>query len=135
MAKKKQEKKVVENTDLEVLVDEGKNIDTVKVAEIITDNTEKLSEKEINEGEEEEAYIEDIVQEAKYAQTEDIIKGIMEDADEIGGEENEKKIEDECNIDDVIAECTGEKETTQTKVNNVPWYVARVIRGRDYYNY
>lgn len=133
MAKKKQEKKVVENVDIEALVNEGKNIDTVKVAEIIADNTEELSEKEINEGEEED--FEDIFQETNDVQSEEIIKGVMEDIDEVGGEENEEKIEDEYNIDDVIDECTGKKEPIEKKVDNVPWYVARVTRERDYYNY
>lgn len=160
MAKKKAEIKEVENVDIEALVDEGKNVDTVKAAEVIADNTEDAPEEEANEGEE-DINVEDMIQEAKDAQADEIIKGIMEETDEVSGEEvedeecgeevedeeeerdwkpekDDEEFEEDSNIDDVIAECTGEAdEKAQTKKESVkePWYVSRAKRIGDYYNW
>lgn len=135
MAKKsKKETKSVENAELEALVNEGKNIDTVKVAEVLADNQK-----------EEEVEIEDLIQKAKEAQAEEIIAGILEETveEEETLEDNEDTIEiveedkEDCGIDDVIAECTGEAELKPKKVDedDVPWYVARAMRACDYYNW
>lgn len=149
MAKKKVETKEVENVDIEALVDEGKNVDTVKAAEVIADNTEDAHEEEANEGEE-DINVEDMIQEAKDAQADEIIKGIMEETDEVSGEEvedeerdwkpekDDEEFEEDPNIDDVIAECTGEADKkAEPKKENVkePWYVSRAKRISDYYNW
>lgn len=142
MAKTKKETKAVDNAELEALVDEGKNVDTVKVAEIITNNEEDNKDTE-------EVEVEDLVQEAKDAQAEEIVATVM-GGDEEDDTEEECDVEDpdaepyeevakeDCNIDDVISECTGEmdvKEEVPKKKQPEPWFMARAKRVSDYYNW
>lgn len=149
MAKKKQEKKAVENVDIEALVDEGKN-----VTEVITTFEDK-------EEDNKEVEIEDLVQEAKDAQAEEIIatvvdgteKEVEEDSafsfEKMEGDDPDNveeeygieglSVEEESNIDDVIAECTGgieaEEESVKVEDKKEPWYIARAKRISDYYNW
>lgn len=142
MAKTKKETKAVDNAELEALVDEGKNVDTVKVAEIIADNEEDNKDTE-------EVEAEDLAQEAKDAQAEEIVATVMDDEEEDDTEEecgiegpdeesSEEVAEEDCNIDDVISECTGEmgvKEEAPKKKQQEPWFMARAKRVSDYYNW
>jgi nitrogenase subunit NifH len=58
-------------------------------------------------------------------------------------EETAKEGEVTDNIDDVIAECTGKadekveekNEEKKTTKDDEPWYVARAMRGNDYFNW
>lgn len=138
MAKTKKETKAVDNAELEALVNEGKNVDTVKVAEIIANNEEDNKDTE-------EVEVEDLVQEAKDAQAEEIVATVMGDDEEDDTEEEcgveapdeepyEEDGEEDCNIDDVISECTGGIEAPKKKQPE-PWFMARAKRVSDYYNW
>lgn len=145
MSKKNLNKVVKPNVevDMDALVNESKNIDMEKVDEVLTEaKIAEEKEKELKAQEEEKAKeIETINETLNFV-----------DVTELNGEPVEKNDADttdseastEENIDDVIAECTGETEdveeaSTDEKPNaekkEIPWYVARAMRGNDYFSW
>ena len=131
--------------DVDSLVNEGKNIDMDKVNEVIAEAEKKQ--------EEESKAVEEKVEET----TEDTIFEQVTEINEESIEEKEETVEDssastvdevneEENIDDVIAECIGESEETEgeecedtslhlKRKKEQPWYVARAMRGNDYFSW
>lgn len=155
MARKKKEttkvEKIENNVELEALVNEGKNIDNVKVAEVIAEN-KKVEEDPIREA----------IDEAKEAEANYIVESVLSEVKEEEGTITFDEVEgddpypaEECeNIDDVIEECTGtiepvteesdkeedakpqtEEVKEEPKKVSEPWFIARVRRSRDYYNW
>ena len=112
MAKKHKKETIVDNAELDALVNEGKDIDVVKVSEVIADNTE----------EKEDVEVEDLIQEANDAQVDEIIKSVMEEAVEDEAFEFESKDAEE-------------EQKKKVKKHTEPWYIARAKREADYYNW
>lgn len=141
MANKKNKVKDVKVEGLDELVNEGKNIDIVKVEEIIANNSEEpTKEEEIVVSEEVVASEPVIEKEAEVADTETAVEKetvVSEPTDE---ENNDSVEEDYETIDEVISECTGEidsevKEEKKPTEEKEPWYVSRARRITDYYNW
>lgn len=145
MARKTKEVKNIETTELDELVNEGKNVDMVKVSEVLE---EKRIERKIKENEEtkvtEQIVVaqEEEVGETKEEETEEAksIEQIEENTTNINHLDLNEEIETEVegDIDDVITECTGsieEPKETIIKNNKEPWYVARAKRISDYYSW
>ena len=141
MANKKNKVKDVKVEGLDELVNEGKNIDIVKVEEIIANNSEEpTKEEEIVVSEEVVASEPVIEKEAEVADTETAVEKetvVSEPTDE---ENNDSVEEDYETIDEVISECTGEidsevKEEKKPTEEKEPWYISRAKRITDYYNW
>lgn len=141
MANKKNKVKDVKVEGLDELVNEGKNIDIVKVEEIIANNSEEPTKEEETVVSEEVVASEPVIEkEAEVADTETAVEKetvVSEPTDE---ENNDSVEEDYETIDEVISECTGEidsevKEEKKPTEEKEPWYVSRARRITDYYNW
>ena len=141
MANKKNKVKDVKVEGLDELVNEGKNIDIVKVEEIIANNSEEPSKEEETAVSEEVVASEPVIEkEAEVADTETAVEKEAEISEPTGEEKNDTVEEDYEAIDDVISECTGEidsevKEEKKPTEEKEPWYVSRARRITDYYNW
>ena len=141
MANKKNKVKDVKVEGLDELVNEGKNIDIVKVEEIIANNSEEPSKEEETVVSEEVVASEPVIEkEAEVADTETAVEKEAEISEPTGEEKNDTVEEDYEAIDDVISECTGEidsevKEEKKPTEEKEPWYVSRARRITDYYNW
>lgn len=134
MGKKKNniETSSVETVDVDALVNEGKNINVEEiniVREVLlapTVNT-KIEEEDCGEPT-------NMVSEENPKIAEEDIQEDAPDANEDACDMDEE----DCNIDDVITECTGEAEEKpkqEKKSSPDPWYIARLKRTSDYYNW
>ena len=141
MANKKNKVKEVKVEGLDELVNEGKNIDIVKVEEIIANNSEEPSKEKETVASEEVVASEPVIEkEVEVADTETAVEKetvVSEPTDE---ENNDSVEEDYETIDEVISECTGEidsevKEEKKPTEEKEPWYVSRARRITDYYNW
>lgn len=136
MANKKNKVKDVKVEGLDELVNEGKNIDIVKVEEIIANNSEEPSK------EEETVALEEVV--ASEPVTEKEVEAEVSEetvvSEPTDGENNDTVGEEYEAIDEVISECTGEiedevKDEKKPTEEKEPWYVSRAKRIADYYNW
>lgn len=136
MANKKNKVKDVKVEGLDELVNEGKNIDIVKVEEIIANNSEEPSKEEETVVSEEVVASEPLTEKEVEAEvSEETV--VSEPTD---GENNDTVGEEYEAIDEVISECTGEiedevKEEKKPTEEKEPWYVSRAKRIADYYNW
>ena len=136
MANKKNKVKDVKVEGLDELVNEGKNIDIVKVEEIIANNSEEPSKEEETVVSEEVVASEPLTEKEVEAEvSEETV--VSEPTD---GENNDTVGEEYEAIDEVISECTGEidsevKEETKPTKEKEPWYISRAKRITDYYNW
>lgn len=136
MANKKNKVKEVKVEGLDELVNEGKNIDIVKVEEIIANNSEEPSK-------EEETVISEEVVASEPVTEKEVEAEVSEEtvvSEPIDGENNDTVGEEYEAIDEVISECTGEiedevKEEKKPTEEKEPWYVSRAKRIADYYNW
>ena len=141
MANKKNKVKDVKVEGLDELVNEGKNIDIVKVEEIIANNSEEPSKEEETVVSEEVVASEPVIEkEVEVADTETVVEKEVEISEPTGEENNDSVEEDYETIDEVISECTGEiedevKEEKKPTEEKEPWYVSRARRITDYYNW
>lgn len=141
MANKKNKVKDVKVEGLDELVNEGKNIDIVKVEEIIANNSEEPTKEEETVVSEEVVASEPVIEkEAEVADTETAVEKEAEISEPTGEENNDSVEEDYETIDEVISECTGEidsevKEEKKPTEEKEPWYVSRARRITDYYNW
>ena len=141
MANKKNKVKDVKVEGLDELVNEGKNIDIVKVEEIIANNSEEPSKEEETVVSEEVVASEPVIEkEAEVADTETAVEKETVVSEPTGEENNDSVEEDYETIDEVISECTGEidsevKEEKKPTEEKEPWYVSRARRITDYYNW
>ena len=141
MANKKNKVKDVKVEGLDELVNEGKNIDIVKVEEIIANNSEEPTKEEETVVSEEVVASEPVIEkEVEVADTETAVEKEAEISEPIGEENNDSVEEDYETIDEVISECTGEidsevKEEKKPTEEKEPWYVSRARRITDYYNW
>lgn len=141
MANKKNKVKDVKVEGLDELVNEGKNIDIVKVEEIIANNSEEPSKEEETVVSEEVVASEPVIEkEVEVADTETAVEKEAEISEPTGEEKNDTVEEDYKAIDEVISECTGEidsevKEEKKPTEEKEPWYVSRARRITDYYNW
>lgn len=154
MGRKPVNKTVKPIVDVDSLVNEGKNIDMDKVNEVIAESEKKQEE----ETKADEKKVEEISEDTNFIQVaetnEEPIEekeAIVEDTVTPTAEETEEE-----NIDDVIAECTGESEEIKEETIDIdeseedeicedtslhmkkkeqPWYVARAMRGNDYFSW
>lgn len=149
-------KSKVKNTNIQVnldeLVNEGKSLDVDKVNEtykMVVNNGKKESDGNFENVQEDykfseaiatENFGENTIIESKTIDTQeptcDVKSEDINKTDDVI--ENVNNINE--NIDDVIAECTGKTEVTiekqhKTVNKDVPWYVARAMRGNDYFNW
>lgn len=146
MAKKTANKTAKPIVDVDSLVNEGRSVDLNKVNEIITEAEAKKKEetKVSEENKEEVEFVQVITNNEETVEENDVT---VEDT-------FASTIKEEENIDDVIAECTGEADDVEEKTDNVetneeecekvasathkedvPWYVARAMRGNDYFSW
>lgn len=136
MANKKNKVKDVKVEGLDELVNEGKNIDIVKVEEIIANNSEEPSKEEETVVSEEVVASEPLTEKEVEAEvSEETV--VSEPTD---GENNDTVGEEYEAIDEVISECTGEiedevKEEKKPTEEKEPWYISRAKRITDYYNW
>lgn len=136
MANKKNKVKDVKVEGLDELVNEGKNIDIVKVEEIIANNSEEPAKEEETVASEEVVASEPVIEKEVEAEvSEETV--VSEPTD---GENNDTVGEEYEAIDEVISECTGEiedevKEEKKPTEEKEPWYVSRAKRIADYYNW
>lgn len=134
MANKKNKVKDVKVEGLDELVNEGKNIDIVKVEEIIANNSEEPTKEEETVVSEEVVASEPVIEKEVEISEETVVS-------EPTGEENNVSVEEDYEtIDEVISECTGEidsevKEEKKPTEEKEPWYVSRARRITDYYNW
>lgn len=147
MANKKNKVKDVKVEGLDELVNEGKNIDIVKVEEIIANNSEEPTKEEETVVSEEVVVSEPVIEkEVEVADTETAVEKEAEISEETvvsepTAEENNVSVEEDYEtIDEVISECTGEidsevKEEKKPTEEKEPWYVSRARRITDYYNW
>ena len=141
MANKKNKVKDVKVEGLDELVNEGKNIDIVKVEEIIANNSEEPTKEEETVVSEEVVASEPVIEkEVEVADTETAVEKEAEISEPIGEENNDSVEEDYEAIDEVISECTGEidsevKEEKKPTEEKEPWYISRARRITDYYNW
>ena len=136
MANKKNKVKDVKVEGLDELVNEGKNIDIVKVEEIIANNSEEPSKEEETVVSEEVVASEPVIE--KEVEAEVLEETVV--SEPIDGENNDTVGEEYEAIDEVISECTGEiedevKEEKKPTEEKEPWYVSRAKRIADYYNW
>lgn len=134
MANKKNKVKDVKVEGLDELVNEGKNIDIVKVEEIIANNSEEPSKEEETVASEEVVASEPVTEKEVEVSEETVV------SEPIDGENNDTVGEEYEAIDEVISECTGEiedevKEEKKPTEEKEPWYVSRAKRIADYYNW
>ena len=147
MANKKNKVKDVKVEGLDELVNEGKNIDIVKVEEIIANNSEEPTKEEETVVSEEVVASEPVIEkESEVADTETTVEKEAEISEETvvsepTGEENNDSVEEDYEtIDELISDCTGEidsevKEEKKPTEEKEPWYVSRARRITDYYNW
>ena len=141
MANKKNKVKAVKVEGLDELVNEGKNIDIVKVEEIIANNSEEPTKEEETVVSEEVVVSEPVKEkDVKVADAETAVEKEAEISEPIGEENNDSVEEDYEAIDEVISECTGEidsevKEEKKPTEEKEPWYISRARRITDYYNW
>ena len=141
MANKKNKVKDVKVEGLDELVNEGKNIDIVKVEEIIANNSEELTKEEETVVSEEVVASEPVIEkEVEVADTKTAVEKEAEISEPTVEEKNDTVGEEYEAIDDVISECTGEiedevKEEKKPTEEKEPWYVSRARRITDYYNW
>ena len=147
MANKKNKVKDVKVEGLDELVNEGKNIDIVKVEEIIANNSEEPTKEEETVVSEEVVASEPVIEkESEVADTETTVEKEAEISEETvvsepTGEENNDSVEEDYEtIDELISDCTGEidsevKEEKKPTEEQEPWYVSRARRITDYYNW
>lgn len=141
MANKKNKVKDVKVEGLDELVNEGKNIDIVKVEEIIANNSEEPSKEEETVVLEEVVTSEPVIEkEVEVADTETAVEKEVEISEPTVEENNDSVEENYETIDEVISECTGEidsevKEEKKPTEEKEPWYVSRARRITDYYNW
>ena len=141
MANKKNKVKDVKVEGLDELVNEGKNIDIVKVEEIIANNSEEPTKEEETVVSEEVVASEPVIEkEGEVADTKTAVEKEAEISEPIGEENNDSVEEDYEAIDEVISECTGEidsevKEEKKPTEEKEPWYISRARRITDYYNW
>lgn len=141
MANKKNKVKDVKVEVLDELVNEGKNIDIVKVEEIIANNSEEPSKEEETVVSEEVVASEPVIEkEVEVADTETAVEKETVVSEPTGEENNDSVEEDYEAIDKVISECTGEidsevKEEKKPTEEKEPWYISRAKRITDYYNW
>mgnify|MGYP003506723655 CR=1 FL=1 len=134
MANKKNKVKDVKVEGLDELVNEGKNIDIVKVEEIIANNSEEPTKEEETVVSEEVVASEPVIEKEAEISEEAVVS-------EPTGEENNDSVEEDYEaIDEVISECTGEidsevKEEKKPTEEKEPWYISRARRITDYYNW
>ena len=134
MANKKNKVKDVKVEGLDELVNEGKNIDIVKVEEIIANNSEEPTKEEETVVSEEVVASEPVIEKEVEISEETVVS-------EPTGEENNDSVEEDYEaIDEVISECTGEigsevKEEKKPTEEKEPWYISRARRITDYYNW
>lgn len=136
MANKKNKVKDVKVEGLDELVNEGKNIDIVKVEEIIANNSEEPSKEEETVASEEVVASEPVTEKEVEAEVSE--ETVV--SEPIDGENNDTVGEEYEAIDEVISECTGEiedkvKEEKKPTEEKEPWYVSRAKRIADYYNW
>lgn len=157
MGKKTVNKPTKPIVDVDSLVSEGRRLDMNKVNEIITD-AEKKKEEEAKASEEK---VEETAEDTNFVQVVEINEEPIEEkkddavkdssASTIEEEKTvDNSVEEEENIDDVIAECTGEVDDAEDEVIDAepeeevkpmdkkkeqPWYVARAMRGNDYFSW
>ena len=143
MGKKSKAKDSNVKVNLDELVNEGKNLNDTEVNETwkqITDEIKESAKTVTLDSDISKLYEAN----AKLAETDKTVEETnefvrpMEIPNKIE-ESTEPIVEDGENIDDVIAECTGGKEEKIEKKkpikNDEPWYVARALRGNDYFNW
>lgn len=147
MANKKNKVKDVKVEGLDELVNEGKNIDIVKVEEIIANNSEEPSKEEETVVSEEVVASEPVIEKkAEVVDTETAVENednISEEtvvSESTDAENNDSVEENYETIDEVISECTGKvedevKEETKPTKEKEPWYISRAKRITDYYNW
>lgn len=134
MANKKNKVKDVKVEGLDELVNEGKNIDIVKVEKIIANNSEEPTKEEETVVSEEVVASEPVIEKEVEISEETVVS-------EPTGEENNDSVEEDYEtIDEVISECTGEidsevKEEKKPTEEKEPWYISRARRITDYYNW
>lgn len=153
MAKKTANKPTKPIVDVDSLVSEGRRIDMNKVNEIITEAEQKKEE----EAKASEEKVKETAEDTNFVQVVEINEEPIEEKKEIVVEDSsastieEDKVvdtteEEDGNIDDVIAECTGEVDGAvdeepeedvkpTPKKKEQPWYVARAMRGNDYFSW
>ena len=155
MGRKPANKTVKPIVDVDSLVNEGKNIDMDKVNEVIAE-AEKKQEDETKAAEEK---VEETTEDTIFEQVTEINEESIEEKEktvEDSSASTVDEVNEEDNIDDVIAECTGESEEFNEeaiafdereeevcedaslhlkKKKEQPWYVARAMRGNDYFSW
>lgn len=155
MGRKPANKTVKPIVDVDSLVNEGKNIDMDKVNEVIAE-AEKKQEEESKAAEEK---VEETTEDTIFEQVTEINEESIEEKEETVEDSSASTVDEvneEDNIDDVIAECTGESEEFNEeaivfdeceeevcedaslhlkKKKEQPWYVARAMRGNDYFSW
>lgn len=148
MAKKTKVKNTT-NVNIDELVNEGKNINETDVNETWTKIAEEIKESTPNGVSIDSDASTLYESEAKVEETESVQEDNTDFAEAAQVSDNEPsektEIQDssvsiEENIDDIIAECTGESEKGEVEQkekikDNEPWYVARALRGNDYFNW
>ena len=142
MGRKPANKTVKPIVDVDSLVNEGKNIDMDKVNEVIAE-AEKKQEEESKAAEEK---VEETTEDTIFEQVTEINEESIEEKEETVEDSSASTVDEvneEESIDDVIAECTGESEEEVCedaslhlkKKKEQPWYVARAMRGNDYFSW
>lgn len=154
MGRKTVNKTVKPIVDVDSLVNEGRNIDMDKVNEVIAES-EKKQEEEAKAVEEK---VEEITEETNFIQVAETNEESIEEKELVVEDTASSTVKEmeEDNIDDVIAECTGESEEFNEdiidfdggeeevcedttlhlkKKKEQPWYVARAMRGNDYFSW
>lgn len=149
MAKKTKVKNTTTNVNIDELVNEGKNINETDVNETWTKIAEEIKETTPN-GVSIDSDVSTLYEsEAKVEETESVQEDNTDFAEAAQVSDNDPSEETEIrdssvsieeNIDDIIAECTGEREKAEVEQkekikDNEPWYVARALRGNDYFNW
>lgn len=154
MGRKPVNKTVKPIVDVDSLVNEGRNIDMDKVNEVIAESEKKQEE----EAKADEKKVEEISEDTNFIQVTETNEEPIEEKELIVEDTVIPTAEEtkEENIDDVIAECTGESEVINEEANDSdesngeicedtslhmkkkkeqPWYVARAMRGNDYFSW
>ena len=155
MGRKPANKTVKPIVDVDSLVNEGKNIDMDKVNEVIAEAEKKQEE----ESKAVEGKVEETTEDTIFEQVTEINEESIEEKEETVEDSSASTVEEvneEESIDDVIAECTGESEEFNEeaivfdeceeeacedaslhlkKKKEQPWYVARAMRGNDYFSW
>lgn len=149
MAKKTKVKNNTTNVNIDELVNEGKNINETDVNETWAKIAEEVKEAIPNDVSIDSDVSTLYETEAKVDETESVQEDSTDIAEAAQVSDNDPSEKDEIqdttvsieeNIDDIIAECTGESEKTELEQkneikDNEPWYVARALRGNDYFNW